>query len=327
MAYGSGIVLPRLKRVELRGFDPLFDEPLVIVLPTGPFLILGGNTLGKTTILQATIYGLAGVADAVVEGDKGEKGFRWGIDYFKKRLDPETNAEIIVEFTLGDLSISVRRGMKNERVRGVRFGGGEWIHDSVVASTKFESAVKNAGNYTSFDDFRYLVHKLCYLAENRRSLLWNQRAQLRVLMLICGDAGKEASYHETRQALTRADSDRRHCKVDIGHIEARLARLEAATEGRQQRSSDRQPSNEGQVHRIGGIQKMLGEMTPRRIEMLTTVRSSRLSLESENSQLEELQTQLSRAEDTFVLHVLPLPLLHTNHRGTGADGEKTSRIG
>jgi integrase len=49
----SSPLLPRVSRVRLTGYAPLFREPIEFSVPDspGPFVILGANTLGKTTIV------------------------------------------------------------------------------------------------------------------------------------------------------------------------------------------------------------------------------------------------------------------------------------
>ena len=69
----------------LTGFAPLFENEVDIKLPKGPFVILGGNAMGKTTTLQAIVFGLAGAADDAVEE---QKSLRWDAKYFRRRLTP-----------------------------------------------------------------------------------------------------------------------------------------------------------------------------------------------------------------------------------------------
>jgi DNA repair exonuclease SbcCD ATPase subunit len=64
----SGVILPQIRRVSLNGFEPLFtDGQLTMELPKGPFLLLGGNGLGKTTSLQTIVFAIAGEVDPQIE--------------------------------------------------------------------------------------------------------------------------------------------------------------------------------------------------------------------------------------------------------------------
>jgi hypothetical protein len=171
----SGIILPKIRRVSATGFEPIFsDGHLDLNLPSGPFLLLGGNGLGKTTTLQTIIFALAGDAGSDVE-EKPE--FQWGSSYFKNRLNKPQEAEVEVEFSLSDTKITVRRRMNSKTIRGVKVDGEAWVNDSTEATKKYEDSVCAGGAYECFDDFRYLIHRLCYLGESRRSLVWDQGAQ------------------------------------------------------------------------------------------------------------------------------------------------------
>ncbi len=120
----SAIILPRISRVRLTGFAPLFDKTVEFKIPEDPgsFLILGGNGLGKTTILQSIIFAIAGIADRDQQDAREDSRFKWDMSYFKDRLKDPKSAEVIVEFSLGKKNIEVRRGLNNEQIRGVRVG-------------------------------------------------------------------------------------------------------------------------------------------------------------------------------------------------------------
>ena len=63
-------IIPRLVRAKLSGYAPLFNDTIEFEIKHGQFLILGGNGLGKTTILQSIIYCIAGEADSDIEKEK-----------------------------------------------------------------------------------------------------------------------------------------------------------------------------------------------------------------------------------------------------------------
>src|SRR2546430_3212022 len=94
------ITLPRLSRFKLSGFQPIFKRDIEMSLDGGPYVVLGGNGLGKTTIVQAVIYGIAGEAGESIEE---QKALRWNHDYFRQRLDKSKIASsfVEVEFRLG----------------------------------------------------------------------------------------------------------------------------------------------------------------------------------------------------------------------------------
>jgi hypothetical protein len=299
----AGLILPRIQRVVLSGFQPLFTDGIVeLDLPDGPFLVLGGNALGKTTMLQAIIFAVAGEADSRVE-DRTD--LHWGAAYFKARLDNAVDAEVLVEFTLKSTVIAVRRRMSSKAVRGVQIDGKDWALESADAGERYEEAVRKFGGYTSFEDFRYLVHRLCYLGESRRSLLWDQAAQLRAVMLICGDAQMEREFRVLRATLKETDSEMRHAYGDIGKLQARLDQLTAAKKAKSKSGSNGAEDKAVVVaERSAELEASLAEISKERLVRRVTLTETRRTLGTTNAVLEQQQTALAEKSDAFVLEAL-----------------------
>ena len=298
----SGIILPKIGRISSTGFEPIFnDGHLDINLPSGPFLLLGGNGLGKTTTLQTIVFALAGDAGSDIE-EKTE--FQWGASYFKNRLNKPQEAEVEVEFSLSDTKIIVRRRMNSKTIRGVKIDGAAWIHDSTEATAKYEESVCAAGAYECFDDFRYLVHRLCYLGESRRSIVWDQGAQLRIVMMVCGDAEMERDFRKLRATLKETDSELRHTHVDIGSLEKRLSQIETSKKAA---CSDNEEKSDGIQIAIRQSAELEAELLPlskMRLKLREKLVAVRKDLIGINNELEHLQITFSQLEDAFVLKTL-----------------------
>src|SRR5690242_20308324 len=131
----SAITLPRICSARLNGFAPLLSKPAEIKIPAkaGSFLILGGNGLGKTTILQSIVFAIAGIADRDQQDTREDSRFKWDISYFKDRVKEPRKAEVTVEFYLGKTRIEACRGLDNERIRTVRVDGGKPINSNEAA--------------------------------------------------------------------------------------------------------------------------------------------------------------------------------------------------
>lgn len=299
----AGLILPRLQRVVLSGFQPLFtDGTLQLDLPDGPFLVLGGNALGKTSMLQTVIFAVGGEADSHVE-DRTD--LHWGAAYFKARLDNAADAEVLVEFTLKGTAIAITRRMNSKAIRGVRIDGKDWIHDSAEAGERYEEAVCTLGGYTNFEDFRYLVHRLSYLSESRRTLLWDQAAQLRAVMLICGDAQMEQEFRVLRATLKETDSEMRHAYGDIGKLQARLNQLTAAKKAKSTSSSNGSEARTARIaEQSAELEASLSEITRDRLAHRITLTETRRTLGPVNAELERQQTALAEKSDAFVLDTL-----------------------
>jgi predicted nucleic acid-binding Zn-ribbon protein len=264
---------------------------------------MGGNAMGKTTTLQAVVFALAGEADEEVEA---EKNARLTTRYFRRRLNDSQNTEIHVDFELGETHLSIRRGIASDAVLGVKVDNEEWIHDTLEASAKYEEAVVEAGGYESFNDFRFLLHRLAYLPETRQSLVWDQRAQTRVVMLVCSDAAHERKFRDLSVRLRNIDTDKRHLHVDIGHIQTRISRLEA------EQKLSRSPRKESRVDlkameavkEMQALHTQLIGVASRRNKVFARIEECRKSLVLANERLEKLQEQLTAVEDSFILRTL-----------------------
>jgi len=116
----AGLILPHIRHVTLTGFQPLFDRTIDLKLPAGPFLLLGGNAMGKTTTLQAVVFALAGGAHEDIEIDRRGPMGRQALS--RSGGSRKTKPKIQVEFDLGDTRVVVRRGIKTDSVIGLQAG-------------------------------------------------------------------------------------------------------------------------------------------------------------------------------------------------------------
>jgi DNA repair exonuclease SbcCD ATPase subunit len=131
------IILPRLLGFRLTGFQPIFRHDVAMSLSAGPHIILGGNGLGKTTIMQAIVFGLTGGTEEATEEDTS---LRWDHRYFRGRLNATQlhTASVEVDFAFGKIVFTVRRGLKGPQVTGFRSGRSKkWIEDFRTIAESF----------------------------------------------------------------------------------------------------------------------------------------------------------------------------------------------
>lgn len=209
------IYLPQINYMKIIGFDKIFKDNEVIVDFSKPLnLLLGGNGLGKTTLLQCIIYGLTGgLNSSEVEPDKN---YRWSYEFFKRRVNPDKamSADIEINFHLGNSEVEIHRGILSSRVTTVLIDG------QIINGKAYEDIVVEKGNYDNYGSFVFIVNRLLYLPESRRSLTWDYDAQARTLMILSNDIINEKSYRELRAEIKNLDSMKRHTTVRINKIEA-----------------------------------------------------------------------------------------------------------
>ncbi len=295
----SGILLPRIYSITLTGFGPLFEKTIELELPDGPFLIMGGNAMGKTTTLQAIAYAIAGSADEEIQEDKKD---RWGPKYFRQRLNPDQESEVQVEFALGEWVLTVRRGTRTESLLGIKIGEDDWVHDSNEAQSIYDNFLEKICGISS-TDFRFLVHRLCYLPESRQSLIWEQKAQTRVVMLTCSDFERESHYRQLSHELRELDTKKRHLHVDIGHIQEQIERNKLAN--KKKKPAEREGVGASRIiDQADEIYKLITQGSRRRLDLFQNVKAIRAELTDIDNKLESLQGRLSTSEDAFILKTL-----------------------
>jgi hypothetical protein len=299
----SRIKLPLLTGFRVSGFEPIYSAAISLAMKDGPYIILGGNGLGKTTLIQAIVYGLAGPLDSTIEE---VKALRWSSSYFRGRLQPNQvdEAQVEVDFRLGRNSISVRRGFRGSDILAVKDGRSGWMEDD--AESKFGALVNEYGGYLSAKDFAFVVHRLLYLPESRRLIAWDTDAQIRLLMLLNQDIAREADFRDRRAQLKMLDSKKRHLRVAINKAEVQLASLLEYDETHLEELDDETvastPTSEQES--IPGLVQRLTDVARKRADADRNLRSAREDLSRVSEQLDSIRSEIEAAEAGLVRNFL-----------------------
>ena len=217
------ILIPRLSKVRLSGYNPIFNSPVEFDINNYLFIVLGGNGLGKTTILQSVIYGIAGPSDDNIEPQFKDR--RWSRSYFKERLDNPNTASVEVSFYLGDQQVTIKRSIVSDKISEFILNGESITNDKLLTDEYFESFLQNECGYNNVEDFYFVIHKLCYLSEKRENLAWDLDSQTRILMQILSDTDIENQFRKRRSTIKELDSAIRHKTVDINALDKRIQKL------------------------------------------------------------------------------------------------------
>jgi hypothetical protein len=294
------VTLPRLLGFRLVGFQPIFHQDVEMSLNSGPHIILGGNGLGKTTIMQAIVFGLTGGAGEAIEGDKS---LRWDHRYFRGRLNAIQlhTASIEVDFALGKSVLTVRRGLTGSDVIGLRVGRSKkWIEHSEQAQQAFEQSLRDLGGFQSAADFGFIVHRLLYLPETRRLLAWDTDAQVRIFMMLNQDASRESWFSDRRERLVKMDSKKRHIHVALGKAQASLSSLmEYEGEDLDQVELDMAPGPASSLDIAGAVEE-LRRISKERLSAEELVQTARQKLSELSIEVESLHEQIEIAEASLI---------------------------
>lgn len=230
-----GVILPKIDLMCVEGFDKIFKEDIVqIDFSKSLNILLGGNGLGKTTLLQCIVYGLTGGTN--IPEVESLKAFRWDYNFFRKRVKEERqqDARITIEFTMSGKKFKVIRGLQGNRV--INF----FIDNTIQTNIKYEDAIIEYGKYDNYNSFVFIVSRLLYLPENRRSLMWDYDAQVRALMILSNDLIDEEEYRNLRMQIKNMDSAKRHTIVRINKIKDVLSQKANKEEGYENKAEELQ---------------------------------------------------------------------------------------
>jgi hypothetical protein len=294
----SRITLPYVRSIKLKDFEPIYSKSIDWSLKSGTYVILGGNGLGKTTLMQAVAYCLAGGPDEEVEENKA---LRWSHSYFRGRLSSShvAKAYIEVEFTLGAESISLRRGFRSSTLLALKFGEKHdvWIDDSGPENLdeKYANWLKHNGGYQKYSDFSFIVHRLLYLTESRRMIAWDVNAQVRLLMLLNQDVLSEQAFRQKRAYLKNLDSKKRHIHVSIGKALSQISKTNIEPSGEHIDTEDA-VENKIDESKLPKLVQSLNNISQKRSEAERRLKTSIEDLSKVSGDLDETRTKVENIE-------------------------------
>lgn len=298
--------IPKINSLKLEGFSPLFDK-VNIDFQEGFYLILGGNGLGKTTILQSLIYGLAGSFDKEVDKDTN-KSFLWNQNYFKGRINNYDSATVEVNFCLNNRSITVKRGFKSSSILALKIDTEDWIDNPSKCNKVYEDIIEEFGSYKNYADFRYIMHKLVYLPEIRPNIAWDMDAQTRILMTICSDIYDEESFRNKRDLLKKTDSKKRHIHVAITNAKESIEKLaeynvdnsEEVDESESEYTENR-PEPSVDIEKISDELRSITEIKQMHMQKMGELRRK---LSDTSDEVELLQERINSTEASLIIENL-----------------------
>jgi hypothetical protein len=296
------IFLPKIVSAELVGFKPLFSESIKIEISDNIFLIAGGNGLGKTTILQAVVYCIAGENDLSVESEKLK---RWSSSYFQGRIEDSAVAKVKIVFEISGFLVSVTRGFKSNSILELTFNRGPDNSRDSSLDDEYESFIINEAGYPSLSDFRFIVHKLLYLPESRPSLVWNIDYQIRILMILFSDIIDENKFRDKRNTLKEIDSKKRHVNVALNKASEQLTSLTEFDESTEEDDEvTDELEDESQDNQIDEVIQQLSVLYKEKSVLQKDTKRVNRSLSELSLEVEELEKEMSDAQESFFLNKL-----------------------
>jgi len=213
------IVFPLLRQLTLDGYDlypgPRGDRQLSLELDTGPWLILGVNGLGKSTLLLLMRYLLAGAVRVRPPGFAGERDDLQALfnRFFAVRVgDDARNATGSLSVAFGQTHIKVTRRLSNLSLLGAEVHDANGRVTALADETQYRAALSRLMGLEQFADvLRSLDHIVFYL-ETRQSLIWDGQAQFEIFRALLTPA-TSAALRKLEGEIISADSSARNLQA------------------------------------------------------------------------------------------------------------------
>jgi len=246
------IQLPTLKSINIKEFS-LFPNGLDFKYDfiEGVNLIIGGNGIGKTTLVHLIKYGLIGLYKKELEVKRRleariEKRANLPYNFFSNRMDhtyPENeDSEVVFTFNIGSKEFEVTRGVYEIILKKVVIsenGNSRKLEGKLVSQReydeltryertskkikdtlqfKYEDEVTKASNLSDFNSLIFFANEILTFGESRRTILWDSEIQSKLSSKYFNDPLLDKRKEESERDAKYYDSLGRHKSEEIKAI-------------------------------------------------------------------------------------------------------------
>lgn len=288
--------LPTLKKVRVERLS-LYTRSIDMKVYPGLNLIIGGNGIGKTTLVNTILFGLVGNATyKKLDGVIRETPLIHE-DYFHGRLEPADQdlAQVTITLGIGADEVSITRALyrpqilrlyhKRARERDAKAITG----NPVELEQRYRRLLEKLLGVPSFEDFVFIVANLLIFDENRRTLAWDPEVQNRMVRLLSVPRELDVAFSKLSVLVTQNDTKGRHKSEDRKRIRREIDKwIEAKDE---QKNEPQDPEAERQ-----SIERRLNEVDQEIDRLEDEVEDDRLRISSEIRSLKELNARADEIE-------------------------------
>lgn len=181
------ISFPLLRRLTLTGYDlypgPNDDRVIDIQLDTGPWLILGVNGLGKSTLLLLMRFLLAGAVRTRPAGFAGDRDDLLQINnrLFAVRVaDDARDATGTLVVGFGDRNVTISRRLSNMTLLKAEVSQPDGSTAIITEEAEYRGALAGLMNLEQFEDVIRTLDFVTFYLESRQTLIWEGQAQFEI---------------------------------------------------------------------------------------------------------------------------------------------------
>ncbi|MSP12339.1 MAG: hypothetical protein EXR62_05205 [Chloroflexi bacterium] len=296
--------LPIIKRFLIERLS-LYTQPIEQTMYPGINMVIGGNGIGKTTLINTVLFGLFGNApyeklnaktgrvDSVVLVDK---------EYFKGRIDPQDQdfAQVMLTIGIGSYDITVTRALYRPRILRLEIQDNEKSNIQTFDSSQgelediYQDAIQRLLEIEQFEHFVFLVSNLLVFGEERNTLVWDTEIQNRVIRLISLDREFDKRFDDLSEKGTKFDTTARHMsetRKDIRNAIDRWLKQKNEALGESIFTSDEEKEN---------LEIRLAELQTEIDRIEEKIAEIKVSLEDEVAQLKTYSAEMDRLELTKI---------------------------
>lgn len=298
------IKLPIIKEVEVKGYE-LFKSDWKYEFKKGLNLFVGGNRLGKTTTVYIILYGIVGLPEE-------------NRNFFSDRIVTQrqirnVNPVVRLRFNVGNSSINIERNLFNSQINYFSINNKSYKRKNTQRIEQvYATNIANLADISSLDDYKFLLENLLIREEEGNYLIWDPKAQIRVLRLLFNYAKFDKKFRKLEDEVREFDTDVRGQQDTQAQFRKRLDVI------KEQKSS--------KIKNMGGfglqeLEKRLEELNKDKVALHSSYKSILEKIENmerdkkQNTQIvhglsneiEELDSEIIRIENTFFKSVYSDP--------------------
>lgn len=199
---------------------PQSNGTMDIDLGLGPWLILGVNGLGKSTLLFLMRNLLAGAVRVRAAGFVGERNDlqNLGDRFFAVRVaDDARNAVGKLQVVFGNETLTVVRRLSNLSLVSAEIRSADGAVETVIDEDGYRSAVARLMQLETFEDVLRVIDHIVFFLEARRPLIWDQAAQFEIFRALL--MPEQSGHLRTLEGrIVSADSSARNISAMIYKI-------------------------------------------------------------------------------------------------------------
>jgi DNA repair exonuclease SbcCD ATPase subunit len=288
--------LPILKSVTVEHLS-LYTRTVKIKVLPGLNLIIGGNGIGKTTLVNTILFGLVGNASYQQPGSTTTRAPLIEEDYFQGRLEPRDYdpAQVKLTIGIGKDEIRITRALERPSIRklAVRRAGSR-TSDVIVGEPRrleerYRQLMTELLDVRDFEDFVFVVANLLIFDETRRTLAWSSDVQNRLIRMLFLPPEFDDEFSKYSELFTQNDTRGRHKSEERKDIRRQVDQWLRAKSEEAQGSPDDSTDEQKLQFRVAELQITLTSLGDEIEELQKSLTQGIARLRELNSQVDQIE--------------------------------------